>query len=85
MDQDPVFEVGTIGGLHLHVRMLKGGASEILATSPHPAVGRHIAKKHAPTIIWTDLNKADDIAFRDFEHILPRYEALTQRARAARR
>lgn len=79
-DGKDVMEVSTKGGLHLIVSA-KDGGFETLGTGPHRAVARHIAKKRAPEIIWTELSKADHVELEHFEQHLPKYEALTSAIR----
>lgn len=76
----PVFELATTGGLHLIVGT-RGGKFETLGTGPHRAVARHIARKHAPEIQWSELSKADHVEEAHFAHLLPRYEELTDQMR----
>jgi len=72
----PVYHLRTKGGLHILV-MQKGGHYETLGTGPHRAVARHIAMKHEPEIVWSELNKSDHVDVKAFELILPKYEELT--------
>lgn len=77
---NPVYEVGLIGGFHLHV-MMKSGVTEVLGTGPHKSVSKHISTKRYPNIVWTSLDKADHVEEIHFAHLLPRYEALTEKLR----
>lgn len=76
----PVFQVGTKGGLHVMV-MIKNGVVETIAAGPHAAVCRHIAKKRYDDIVFTDLAKGDYVDPSAFQHLLPQFEALTDRLR----
>lgn len=79
----PLIEVGLKGGLHL-IFMAKNGKFETMGTGPHRAVARFIAGKKAEgKAEWTDLNKADHIEPAFFEHLLGKYEALTDEFRKA--
>lgn len=80
-DQD-VLEVVTKGGLHVVVAQ-KDKGFETLGTGPHRAVARCIAKKVAPSVVFTDLNKSDHIEEIHFKSVLPKYEALTTGLRRA--
>lgn len=83
LGQSPVIEVGLKGGLHL-IFAQRGGSFETLGAGPHRAVARFIAgKKSEGKVEWTDLNKADHIEPVFFEHLLPKYEAMTDAFRAA--
>lgn len=83
LDGKPVIEVGLRGGLHL-IFASKGGKFETLGAGPHRAVARFIARKKSENKVeWTDLNKADHIEPVYFEHLLPKYEAMTDAFRAA--
>lgn len=75
-----VFQIGTKGGLHLLV-MTKGAGVETISAAPHPCVARHIAKKRYDDIVFSDLAKSEDIPVAAFEHLLPQFEALTDRLR----
>lgn len=77
---NPVWEMATTGGLHL-IAVNKSGKTEILGTGPHRAVARHIARKHCPEMVITDLNKADHVEIDHFKFCLPQYMKLTDRFR----
>jgi hypothetical protein len=84
---NPLIEVGLKGGLHL-IFMATGGRFETMGAGPHRAVARFIAGKKAKALdggkaVWTDLNKADHIEPAYFEHLLPKYEAMTDAFRSA--
>jgi hypothetical protein len=82
LDQSPVIEIGLKGGLHL-IFAKKNGKFEALGAGPHRAVARFIAKKKTEDKIeWSDLAKADHIEPEHFQHLLPRYEAMTDALRA---
>ncbi len=70
-------EVVTKGGYHILVAP-KGNTFETLGVGPHRAVARHIATKHHKSIKWTELSKGDWIAPEDYEHLIPKYEAITE-------
>lgn len=76
----PVFSMRTKGGLYMLVAP-KGQSFETLGTGPHRGVARHIAQKHEPDVVWTDLSKADHVPIEHFEFVLPEYEDLTNRIR----
>jgi hypothetical protein len=77
LDGNPVIEVGLKGGLHL-VFVSRNGKIETLGAGPHRAVARFIAKKKTENKIeFTDLAKADHIEPAFFEHLLDKYEAMT--------
>lgn len=78
----PVFHLRTKGGLHVLVTP-RGASFETLGTGPHRAVARHIAQKHEPDIIWSELSKADHVNPESFAMILPKYEELTDALRKA--
>lgn len=78
----PVMLMTLKGGLNL-VLAVRGGKAETLGAGPHPAVARHIAKKRTDgKVEWTDLSKSDWVDPAHFEHVLPKYEDLTDALRA---
>lgn len=78
-DNDDVYEIGLIGGLHLIVKA-KGNRSEIMGAGPHRAVARHIATQKTK-INFNDLRKSEEVSVELFADVLPDYEALTERMR----
>lgn len=78
LDGAPVIEVETTGGFHMVV-VAKGGSVRTLGTGPHKVVARYIAEKRNPSIKLTELAKADWVPVDAFQHLLPAYEALTDR------
>lgn len=77
-----VFHLPLKGGLHMIVGASEKAAGfETLGTGPHPAVARHIAMKKQPDIMWTELNKADYVEPEHYQHLLPKYEAMTDAIR----
>jgi len=77
----PVYEYGLIGGLYLITALRKEGRPEILSSGSHPAIARHVARKFAPTVEFTELAKSEDVDIRDLEPFLAKYEALTEELR----
>ena len=77
----PVFEVATTGGFHLLVGQ-KDGGQHTFGTGSHRAIARHIARKREPDLVITELSKADAIDPRAYQHLVPEYEALTDRFNA---
>jgi hypothetical protein len=71
-----VVEITTTGGLTLIVTP-KGTGVETLGAGPHRAVARHIMKKRFPDVVFTALEKSEDVAIEHFEDVLPQCEALT--------
>ncbi len=55
-----VFEVHTKGGFYLVVEPT-GTGFETLGVGPHGAIAKHIAQKHYPEIVWTELNKSQQV------------------------
>lgn len=78
----PVWEIHTIGGYVL-VSSTRDNKPETLGVGSHRALARHIAKKRAPDLRWTDLAKADHVDYAHYASLLPAYEALTDRVRQA--
>lgn len=68
-----------VGGLH----MITDHKGVVVGSGPHKAVARHIAKRHVENITWTELSKADHLPLEDFQHLLPKYEAITDELRKA--
>ena len=85
LDGDKVVHLAYVGGLNAIVRV-SNGHSKPLAFGSHPAVARHLPKKQAPSIKWTSLRKSDHYPLEAFQHLLPRWEAITAQllARAER-
>ena len=79
-DGGNVMEFSTKGGYHLIVAP-KGTSFETLAVGPHRAVARHIAQKHHKDIRWTELSKGDWIDPAHYEHLMPKYEGITNHFR----
>jgi hypothetical protein len=75
---EDVWHVKLKGGLHI----VAGPHGKIHAFGPHRAVALHISKKKEPDIEFTELSKSDHINPADFQDIIPKYEELTDRARA---
>lgn len=78
----PVMEVRTKGGLHLIVSPRADKGPEVLGTGPHRAVARAVALKHHK-IEWNDLTKGDWIDPIHYQFLMPQYEELRTRFRAA--
>ena len=78
---DPVHEIATVGGLHLIVAVRKGGA-ETLGIGSHRAVARHLATKKARALQWTELSKSEAVEDRFIQHLIPKWEAVTDAQRA---
>lgn len=79
----PVFKVSTVGGLHLVVSAGGGRDVEVLGAGSHPGIARHLARKKAPDIEFTDLAKSEDVDPRFFEDKIAEFEALTDELRRA--
>jgi hypothetical protein len=78
---DSVFEIATVGGLHLVMAARSKGA-ETLGVGSHRAVARFLAQKKAKNLQWTELSKSEHVEDRFIAHLLPKYEAITNRQRA---
>ncbi len=76
LDGHPVIQITTTGGLTLLVSP-SGEGVITLGSGPHPAVSRHLAKARYPKLRLTQLAKSDWVDPSTFEHLLPKYEALT--------
>jgi hypothetical protein len=74
----PVMECATTGGFHIIVG-IKNGAQHTFGTGSHRAIARHIARKREPELEITELSKADHVPVEAYAHLLPQYEALTDR------
>lgn len=75
-DGRDVFALTTKGGFNMIVAS-KGQGFETLGAGPHPCVARHIAEQKHKNITWTGLSKADHVPYEDYQHLLPKYEAVT--------
>jgi len=80
-DGAKVFEIGTIGGLHLII-MAKGSEYTTAGAGPHRGIARFIAKKKHPGMQFTALEKSEDADPSTFQDLLPAYEALTDKFNA---
>lgn len=83
-DGSPVMELGLKGGLHI-VCSMRGPKIDYLGVGPHRAVARYLAKKRAPSMRITQLAKSDWVDPATFQHMVPKYEAITEAFNAARR
>ncbi len=81
---NPVWELATTGGWHLVVGT-KAGGQHTFGCGSHRAIARHIARKREASLEITELSKADYVPVEAFEHLLPQYEALTDRFNALER
>jgi hypothetical protein len=72
-----IFHVKTRGGLHVMAR----SDGTVLGAGPHRAVARHLAQKFEPDAEWTELSKSDHVDFEVIEHLVPRYEKITEEMR----
>lgn len=72
-----IWHIKTRGGLH--VMATDGGT--VIGSGPHRAVARHLAQKFEPDATWTELSKSDHVDLEAFQHLLPRYEAMTNQMR----
>ena len=77
----PVWEIATTGGYHLLVGLCKG-TQKTFGVGSHKCIARHIARKRTPGLELTELSKADQIDPRAFAHLIPTYEAETDRFNA---
>lgn len=73
----PVIEIGTKGGYHI-ICSPSGRKVDYLGVGPHRRVARFMAKKRAPDLKITELEKSDDIDPVHFQHLMPQYEAMLQ-------
>lgn len=80
--KNPVFGIGTVGGLHLVVAARDNGGFTTLGAGSHPGIARFIAKR-ADDAIEFDLMKSEHLDPKFFEDLLPDYEELTAQIRAA--
>ena len=77
---DAVYEVATVGGLHMILAARPKGA-ETLGVGSHRAVARFLAQKKAKSLLWSELSKSEDVDPKFFQHLLPHWEAITDKAR----
>lgn len=78
----PVFLVELTGGFSF-VFAMRNGRPEMLGYGPHTGVTKGIAKKAEPRIVWSELQKSDDVVDVN-GRIFRRYEELTAAIRARR-
>jgi len=75
-----VIRITTTGGLS--VVAIAGAVSEIAGAGAHPALAKYLAKKRFPDIEYNELEKSDvDPLY--FQHLVPKYEAITNTLRAS--
>lgn len=74
-----VYQVFTAGGLYLIEARSSNGSKEVIGAGCHRAIARHIAKRNNPEIEFTMLEK-NNVDIKDFEDILPFWEAVTKKA-----
>lgn len=72
-----LWHIKTKGGLHVIADYL----GKVVGSGPHRAVARHITERYEPDATWTELSKSDHYDVQDFQHLLPEYEALTEKLR----
>lgn len=77
LGSDPVVQVTLKGGLNLVFARVNGKISAIGAGS-HPAIARHLAKKKHQDIVWQYLNKSEYVPENAFQHLLPKYQLITE-------
>ncbi|CAB4127175.1 hypothetical protein UFOVP75_74 [uncultured Caudovirales phage] len=82
LGEDPVWELSTHGGYNMVVST-RNGKVNTLGVGPHRAIARHIAMKREPSLVITELSKADHVDAVFFEHLLSKYEAETDQFNAA--
>ena len=82
LDGAPVFHVATLGGLHI-VSVNRHGKSEVLGVGSHPGIAKHLSAKKEKSLVFTELNKSDNLAVLDFPDLLEKYEQLTDQMRLA--
>lgn len=77
----PVFHAVTKGGFNLLSVAKAAGNPEVIATAPHIAIARIIAKKRKPEIKFTTLAKGDYVEPASVEWMLPKWEGITNQVR----
>jgi len=81
LDGQNVYELVLKGGLHLLTvakTTAKNGV-EFLAAAPHRAFARFMARKKYPDLKITALAKSEHADPKAFEHLVPKYETITNR------
>lgn len=73
-----VYRLVTKGGYHV-VAMRKGSKVEKLAIGPLRDVAMFLAQERYPDLEVTELHKGESYSQQDFEHLLPKYRALSDR------
>ena len=76
----PVWQLESKGGLSMVV-VDRGGKLETIGSGPEPAVARHIAEGLEKDIQWTEIRKSEYVPLECYQHLLPKYEALTRSLR----
>jgi len=70
----PVIHMRTKGGYHI-VRVK--GQRIPSGVGPNKRIALFIAQKNEPEMVFTELSKSEHGDVATFEHLLPRYEAVT--------
>ena len=73
-----IFSVATKGGFFMVVEPT-GTGFETLGVGPHPAIARHIAQKHEPDIVWSELSKTQTVD--PDAAVVAKYVAITKQFR----
>ena len=68
-----------MGGLHLIEARSPDGSRQVIGAGSHRAVARHIAKKTHQDIEFTSLEKSQEVDPKDFEDVLPFWEAVVDK------
>ena len=79
-----LWQISTLGGLHLIEARSSGGQRQIIGAGSHRAVARHIAKKTHPDVEFTALEKSAQVDPRDFEDMVPFWMAVVEKVQKKR-
>ena len=77
---DAVYEVTTVGGLHMILASRPKGP-ETLGVGSHKAVARWLASTKAKNLQLTELSKSEHVEEECIRHLIPKWEAVTDAIR----
>lgn len=78
VDGEPMFFVETTGGLNI-IATKKNNKFELLSCAPHPAICKHIVSKKFKDVVFTALQKSEEVDVSQFQEMIKKYEQVTER------
>lgn len=81
LNGEAVCHIAYKGGLNV-IAAKKSGRLKLIALGPHQAVAKHLASKYEPDIKWESFAKSEYYPIETYSHLLPKWEKITEEARA---